>query len=518
MTERGLQEITADGSAAANDMAANYVTTLYAYMDQLKKDNPVQEDFWDAAKFPEQKAIVEKGVTLLTPEELAQFKEDYAGYYPFAAPASYTVEYDWGTEFPDGETLPEDGTTYRTEEAALAAMDTAYTDKSASNAPKDGIPGTWAFSGWTSRLDGTTVKFTGKWTFTADIPLVDAEAPAAITLADAEYEEGQTATPLNGKSTVTDNGTITYQWYRANAADDFNGTPIDGETGETFTPSTDAEGTYYYYVIATNTLESATGNKTASTTSNMGTITVTAPAIPVTYTVTYDWGGEAPADAQLPTDTASYDSITAAKEAVAKQPYDENSTSVSQKDGKDGTWKFSGWAATVDGTIVKFTGKWTFEEAAPVDAAAPAAITLTNASYELGDTIAALDGTTTVTDDGIISYQWYSSDAADHFGGTPIDGEVNALFTPPITAAGTYYYYVIATNTKADATGSTTASTTSNMAVINVRDKDTPAAYTVAYPLQIWCALGTAQRLVHIVQRSISREDSMEARADNEGD
>ena len=166
VTPYGLQEITADGSTGSGDMASQYDTVLRAYMDQLKKDNPQQEDFWDNAKFPDEKAEVEKGVKLLTEEQFAKFKEDYAGYYPFKAPTVFTVAYDWGTEFPDGETLPTNSNTYQTEEAALAAMDTTYTSSSISNAPKDGKDGIWTFSGWTATVEDAIVKFTGTWTFT----------------------------------------------------------------------------------------------------------------------------------------------------------------------------------------------------------------------------------------------------------------------------------------------------------------------------------------------------------------
>ncbi len=41
------------------------------------------------------------------------------------------------------------------------------------------------------------------------------------------------------------------------------------------------------------------------------------------------------------------------KESVKNQKYDENSTSTVKKNDKDGTWTFSGWTATVEGTTVK---------------------------------------------------------------------------------------------------------------------------------------------------------------------
>ena len=302
-------------------------------------------------------------------------------------------------------------------------------------------------------------------------PKVDAAKPAEIRLVSAEYEEGQLITALNGETKVGDNGVLTYQWYSSDSIDNFNGTPIDGETNADFTPKVSAAGTYYYYVIATNTKADATGEKTAATCSNMATITVTAK--PVTYTVSYDWGREVPSDVKLPSNEKTYKSVEEAKAAMDKT-YTGNFISTARKDGKAGTWRFSGWTASVAGTTVKFTGSWTFTEA-------PAAITLTSASYELGSAIAPLNGTTTVTDNGTITYQWYSSDSVDNFNGTPIDGETNAVFTPAINAAGTYYYYVIATNTKADATGKTTASTTSNMAVITISKSAPAVTYTAAY-------------------------------------
>ena len=309
-----------------------------------------------------------------------------------------------------------------------------------------------------------------------DEPLVDAEAPVAITLTDASYTVGDNATALDGTTTAADNGKITYQWYEATSKDNQNGTPISGETGSTFTPDTTAAGMRFYYVIATNTKTDATGEKIATTRSNMATITVTKKA--VTYTVRYEWNGEAPSDANLPQDDRSYDTEEQARAAMDKT-YTASSTSTAQKDGKDGRWTFSGWTATVENAVVKFIGEWIFTETLKVDAAKPASITLTDASYEAGKTAEPLNGKTTVTDDGTITYQWYRTNAVDDFNGTLLDGEIGETFTPPTDAVGTQYYYVIATNTKADATGEKTATTRSNMATITVTEK--AVTYTVSY-------------------------------------
>ncbi|SOC13159.1 cadherin-like protein, partial [Ureibacillus xyleni] len=51
---------------------------------------------------------------------------------------------------------------------------------------------------------------------------------------------------------------------------------INGATSPTFTAPTGTAGTTYYYVVITNTDNSATGNKTATTTSQVATVTINA--------------------------------------------------------------------------------------------------------------------------------------------------------------------------------------------------------------------------------------------------
>ena len=85
---------------------------------------------------------------------------------------------------------------------------------------------------------------------------------------------------LTVKATVTDKGTVSYQWYK-------NGMPLPGETGESYTPTETGK----YYVIATNTNNDVNGNKTnpkkstecdvkakTTITSNNANLTITAPA------------------------------------------------------------------------------------------------------------------------------------------------------------------------------------------------------------------------------------------------
>ena len=85
---------------------------------------------------------------------------------------------------------------------------------------------------------------------------------------------------LTVKATVTDKGTVSYQWYK-------DGMPLSGKTGESYTPTEAGK----YYVIATNTKDDVNGNKTAQTkstectvsakttiTSDSASLTITAPA------------------------------------------------------------------------------------------------------------------------------------------------------------------------------------------------------------------------------------------------
>ncbi len=106
----------------------------------------------------------ELGKSLRGNENILQLKVRDDGY----TPTYYNVGYSWtfsGTGTRPSVTLPVDSTSYDSEAEAKAAVDTTYT--SASTASVEG--GTWTFSGWNNgTLNGTTVTFSGTWTFTPD--------------------------------------------------------------------------------------------------------------------------------------------------------------------------------------------------------------------------------------------------------------------------------------------------------------------------------------------------------------
>ena len=87
--------------------------------------------------------------------------------------------------------------------------------------------------------------------------------------------------------------------------------------------------------------------------------------------------------------------------------------------------------------------------------------------YTTGQAAAALTVAAGVTDDGTVTYRWYSS--ADGVTYAPIGGAQSNTYSPLTVSAGTTYYYAVATNTLGDST----ASATSAVACVTVVPADT---------------------------------------------
>ena len=90
-----------------------------------------------------------------------------------------------------------------------------------------------------------------------------------------------------------------------------------------------------------------------------------------------------------------------------------------------------------------------------------------SAVYTIDAQAVALIVTATKSDNGVLSYQWYSNTANNNTGGTLISGANTASYTPPTDELGTVYYYVIVTNTL----NAKTAVATSNTAEIEINEK-----------------------------------------------
>lgn len=157
----------------------------------------------------------------------------------------------------------------------------------------------YTFDGWYTAADGgtevtTETEFTqnstiyAHWTATgpeaAEKPLITAQPKSA------SYTVNDTAADLTVTASVTDGGTLSYQWYSNTTNSTTEGTEIPGATGMSYKPSTAQAGTVYYYCIVTNTNNSVTGAKTATATSAIAAITVTESA-PAEYTITFHANG-----------------------------------------------------------------------------------------------------------------------------------------------------------------------------------------------------------------------------------
>ena len=116
-------------------------------------------------------------------------------------------------------------------------------------------------------------------------PIVNAQTPTISTQPqDATVDVGTTVT-LSVSASVTDGGTVSYQWYAGSSA-------ISGATSSSYSPSTAIAGAIPYYVVITNTNNNVNGTKTAIATSNVATVVVNEAMI--FYTVTFDAEGGSP--------------------------------------------------------------------------------------------------------------------------------------------------------------------------------------------------------------------------------
>ncbi|MBO9596920.1 MAG: S-layer homology domain-containing protein [Cohnella sp.] len=105
---------------------------------------------------------------------------------------------------------------------------------------------------------------------------VDAETPSIGTQpADKIVNVGGTAT-LSVAASVSDGGTLSYQWYSNTTNSNSGGTLIPGTNNATYSAPTGSAGTTYYYVVVTNTDPSKTGVQTATATSAAAQVTVNA--------------------------------------------------------------------------------------------------------------------------------------------------------------------------------------------------------------------------------------------------
>ncbi len=324
------------------------------------------------------------------------------------------------------------------------------------------------------------------------IAVVDAEAPHITGQPqDKTVTEGNTA-ELSVTADV-DSGMLSYQWY-SNAADsNTGGDEISGAMLSSYSAPTDTVGTMYYYCVVTNTDPSATGNQTASITSDTAKVTVLAIVDADTPQITAQ-----PQDKTVNRGGTAMLSVTVSVNSgmLTYQWYSNDTDSSMGGDEIDGATLGYYYAPTntvgtmyyycmVTNTDILATGNQTATVAS--DAAKVEVLELTDAETPqitaqpqdktVVENAPAVLSVTANVSTGLLSYQWYSNDTDSNTGGDEISGATLSSFSAPTDTVGTMYYYCVVTNTDTSATGNQTATAASDAAkveVLELTDAETP--------------------------------------------
>ena len=115
----------------------------------------------------------------------------------------------------------------------------------------------WEFGGWHNEAGCTSAFDFANTTITADKTLYAKWTNCAPTITtqpvEASYTQNATATALTVAANNNGGGELHYQWWmKENDLPEETGSAIPGETGTSFTPSTELLGTNYYYCVVSN--------------------------------------------------------------------------------------------------------------------------------------------------------------------------------------------------------------------------------------------------------------------------
>ncbi|TSI07397.1 leucine-rich repeat protein [Lysinibacillus sp. BW-2-10] len=286
---------------------------------------------------------------------------------------------------------------------------------------------------------------------------------------------------------TTNQGDISYQWYRNTENNTTNGNLISGETSNTLTVPTNMVGTMYYYVEITNTDNNATGNKLAKATSSIAKVQVNALTNAATPSIDIQPDNKTVNVGETANLTVS---ATSSKGDISYQWYRNttNSNSGGTLIPNATTANYTPptysagttyYYATVTNTDNSATGNQT---AIATSKAAEVIVNyLKNAeipnitTQPINQTVSVGGGPTTLTvvattNYGTLSYQWYKNTTESTTGGILIDGATSATYGVLKNVTGTTYYYVVVTNTDLNATEKQTATVTSNVVAVNMKN------------------------------------------------
>ena len=316
-------------------------------------------------------------------------------------------------------------------------------------------------------------------TVSSEIPVITGQPQSG------SYSENDTIT-LSVTASVTDGGSLSYQWYRNAANSNSGGTAIPNAKSASYDPPAGTVGAYYYYVVITNTNNSAIGDKTASIISDVAAVTIYGIINAQTPTITVhpQGGNYSDNDTVTLSVTASvtdegslsyqwYSNASSSNSGGTAIP-DAKSASYDPPVGAVGTYYYY---VVVTNTNNAANGDITASIASSVaviiinnliNAQRPVITTQPQGGEYYKDHAVTLSVTASSADDGALSYQWYSNTSNSNSGGSLILGAVSASYSPLTDTEGTYYYYVVVTNTNNNVDGTKTAAVASAVAVVKI--------------------------------------------------
>ncbi len=360
----------------------------------------------------------------------------------------------------------------------------------------------------TSKVTSAFVRVTVEEVINAAQPTITTQpAPTTVKVGDADPV-------LSIAANSTDDGQLSYQWYRNDTASTNGAFKIEGATSSSYTISTEHESDLYYYVVVTNTQNAANGNTTSKVTSAFVKVTITG-----VVHAEAPWISSQPAGVTVNEGDSPVLSVTAQSTDGGILSYQWYSNMVNSVAGASAIPSVTGSTytapttvlgtvyyyvvvtntnhtingnpiATVTSDIVAVTVNELVNAAVPVLSAQP-----TGAVVNLGEAGPTLNVAVHSTDGGVLSYQWYSSTSNSTSGGAVIPNATGSSYTVPTAEPGTTYYYVVVTSFNQAANGNQTATAVSVPVAVTVNP---PApTHTVMFDSQGGSAVAGVSNALH---------------------
>ncbi len=318
---------------------------------------------------------------------------------------------------------------------------------------------------------------------------VDPTIGTDLSESEVNYYVGDAATALSVAATAA-GGSVSYQWYSNTAKSTTSPTPTALTTGASYSPSTAAAGTTYYFCKITN----STAGCSNEVYSKIAKIVVSR-INPTQYTVS----GTASICAGGNTD------ITLSSSQVGAS-YQLKIGGSATGDAKAGTGNALTWNVSATGTYTVSAVQTTKYLARDMSGSATVS-SKTATSVSFSDyTLDATEGESfeitgiSAAGSGTLTYQWYSYTSSGGAGEDDIDGATSSTYTFTPAATGDYYFKcevtgdcgsvksdmitvtaATACSKPADPDGLSAGSISSSGVTFTITDDESPASYEIYY-------------------------------------